>query len=100
MLTRRRMLASAAVMGTSLAAMGVGVVRAAAPTVRTAVDFDVPRGACDCHVHVFDPARLGVFAAVLEGIDIVVVGDGDGRKVLFQAVIDQVADGQSPVGKS
>ena len=58
MLTRRRMLASAAVMGTSLAAMGVGVVRAAAPTVRTAVDFDVPRGACDCHVHVFDPARF------------------------------------------
>jgi len=26
--------------------------------VRTAVDFDVPRGACDCHVHVFDPAHF------------------------------------------
>jgi predicted TIM-barrel fold metal-dependent hydrolase len=22
------------------------------------VDFDVPRGACDCHVHVFDPVRF------------------------------------------
>jgi predicted TIM-barrel fold metal-dependent hydrolase len=30
----------------------------AAPTVRTPVDFEVPRGACDCHVHVFDPARF------------------------------------------
>src|SRR5262249_44978953 len=28
-------------------------------TVRTPVDFDVPRGACDCHVHVFsDPAKF------------------------------------------
>src|SRR5438034_9708537 len=24
----------------------------------TAVTFDVPRGACDCHVHVFDPKRF------------------------------------------
>jgi len=31
---------------------------AAAPTVKTAVNFDIPRGACDCHVHVFDPARF------------------------------------------
>jgi predicted TIM-barrel fold metal-dependent hydrolase len=32
---------------------------AAAPsTVKTAVDFDVPRGGCDCHVHVLDPARF------------------------------------------
>ena len=30
----------------------------AALTVRTAVDFDVPRSACDCHVHVFDPATF------------------------------------------
>jgi predicted TIM-barrel fold metal-dependent hydrolase len=28
------------------------------PTVRTAVDFEVPRGACDCHVHVFDPSQF------------------------------------------
>ncbi len=30
-----------------------------APTVRTPVDFAVPPGACDCHVHVFpDPAKF------------------------------------------
>jgi predicted TIM-barrel fold metal-dependent hydrolase len=58
MLTRRRILASVAAVGASLAAMRVGTVCAAAPTVRTAVDFDVPRDACDCHVHVFDPARF------------------------------------------
>src|SRR5216683_1262510 len=58
MLTRRRMLASVAAAGAGLVAMRAGAVRAAAPTVRTAVDFDVPRGACDCHVHVFDPAQF------------------------------------------
>jgi predicted TIM-barrel fold metal-dependent hydrolase len=26
--------------------------------VRTPIDFEVPRGACDCHVHIFDPARF------------------------------------------
>jgi len=26
--------------------------------VNTPVDFDIPRGACDCHVHIFDPARF------------------------------------------
>jgi predicted TIM-barrel fold metal-dependent hydrolase len=30
----------------------------AASTVRTSVDFEIPRGACDCHVHVFDPAHF------------------------------------------
>ncbi|MBV8588863.1 MAG: amidohydrolase family protein [Acetobacteraceae bacterium] len=29
-----------------------------APTVKTPVNFQVPPGACDCHVHVFDPARF------------------------------------------
>ena len=27
-------------------------------TVKTAVDFEIPNGACDCHVHVFDPIRF------------------------------------------
>src|SRR5688572_33349306 len=27
-------------------------------TARTAVDFEVPRGACDSHVHIFDPKRF------------------------------------------
>jgi predicted TIM-barrel fold metal-dependent hydrolase len=58
MLTRRRMLVSVAAAGVSLVAMRTRAVRAATPTVRTAVDFEVPRGACDCHVHVFDPAHF------------------------------------------
>jgi predicted TIM-barrel fold metal-dependent hydrolase len=33
--------------------------RPAAADARTPVDFEVPRGACDCHTHVFlDPARF------------------------------------------
>jgi predicted TIM-barrel fold metal-dependent hydrolase len=40
-------------------AFRTGVGFAAAPsTVKTAVNFHIPRGACDCHVHSFDPARL------------------------------------------
>jgi predicted TIM-barrel fold metal-dependent hydrolase len=49
------MLASAAA-GVALDALRARSARAAAPTVRTAVDFDIPHGACDCHVHIFDPA--------------------------------------------
>jgi len=56
MLTRRRVIASMAAAGASLLATRTGF--AGAPTVRTAVDFDIPPGACDCHVHVFDPARF------------------------------------------
>jgi predicted TIM-barrel fold metal-dependent hydrolase len=38
-------------------AMRAGAAAGAAS--RTAMDFEVPRGACDCHVHVFgDPARF------------------------------------------
>jgi predicted TIM-barrel fold metal-dependent hydrolase len=51
------MLASAAA-GTALIALRVATARAAASTVRTAVDFDIPRGACDCHVHIFDPEHF------------------------------------------
>jgi len=40
----------------SLIGAGMGAAHGAAPTVRTPVDFDVPRGSCDCHVHIFDPA--------------------------------------------
>jgi predicted TIM-barrel fold metal-dependent hydrolase len=58
MLTRRRMLASAAAAGAAFITARAPPVLAAATTVRTAVDFDIPRGACDCHVHVFDPASF------------------------------------------
>jgi Amidohydrolase len=38
-------------------AMRAGVAAGAAS--RAAVDFEIPRGACDCHVHVFgDPTRF------------------------------------------
>jgi predicted TIM-barrel fold metal-dependent hydrolase len=38
--------------------MRMDTTAAAASTVRTLVDFDVPQGACDCHVHVFDPENF------------------------------------------
>jgi predicted TIM-barrel fold metal-dependent hydrolase len=39
---------------------------AAAPsTVKTPVNFEVPRGACDCHVHIFDPAHYPYFSGRL-----------------------------------
>ena len=57
MLTRRDTLCIGAA-GLSLAALG-RPASGAADTVKTAVDFDVPAGACDCHVHVFgDPAKF------------------------------------------
>src|SRR5690348_4403780 len=57
MLTRRKLLASLGA-GASLMALRGRAARAEAATVRTPVDFEIPAGACDCHVHVFDPARF------------------------------------------
>src|SRR5258708_21936532 len=63
MLTRRRLLYGTAAVGASVAMLRTGGARAAAAsTVKTPVNFDVPRGACDCHVHVFDPARFPYFS--------------------------------------
>lgn len=59
MLSRRECLqtgAAATLVATAGAPAGAAVV--AAPTVRTPVDFRVPRGACDTHVHLYDPARF------------------------------------------
>ena len=62
MLTRRRVLKGAVAAGVGLIASG-RTVSAAAPQPRTQVNFDVPPGACDCHVHVFgDPKRYPFFA--------------------------------------
>ena len=59
MLTRRRMLSQIGIASTATMTLRTGVGFAAAPsTVKTAVNFHIPRGACDCHVHSFDPARL------------------------------------------
>jgi predicted TIM-barrel fold metal-dependent hydrolase len=56
MLTRRQTLQAAAASASLLALREQAT--AAASTVKTPVSFDVPRGACDCHVHVFDPAHF------------------------------------------
>src|ERR1044072_5489865 len=58
MLTRRAMLFASAVAGTSLAVRNESAHAAAPGTVKTPVNFAGPRAACDCHVHVFDPARF------------------------------------------
>ena len=58
MLTRRAMVWAAGAAAVSLIGLRPRAPRAAAATVRTAVDFAVPPGACDCHVHVFDPAHF------------------------------------------
>src|SRR5215475_13249645 len=58
MLSRRTFLTMAGAMGA--AGLGGGTARAAsAPTVRTPVNFEIPAGACDAHVHVIpDPAKF------------------------------------------
>ena len=57
MLTRRAMLGQASAVASAAWVMRAGSAVAAAG--RTAVDFAVPRGACDCHVHVFgEPAAF------------------------------------------
>src|ERR1700722_17403488 len=58
MLTRRAGLALAA--GAAIVASRPPAANAAAAsTVKTPVNFPIPAGACDCHVHVFpDPARF------------------------------------------
>ena len=59
MLTRRDMLHRMGAAGVSAAALQTGIAATAMPSERTAPDFQVPPGACDCHVHVFgDPAKF------------------------------------------
>jgi predicted TIM-barrel fold metal-dependent hydrolase len=60
LLTRREMLARAALTGCLLRA-GRAFGKASQPA--TPVNFDVPPNACDCHTHIFgDPARFPLFA--------------------------------------
>lgn len=66
MLTRRRMLSQIGAAGAASLAVKAPAALAAAPsTVKTPVDFDVPRGACDCHVHIFDPTHFPYFSGRL-----------------------------------
>src|SRR5260370_33850558 len=66
MLIRRRMLSHMGAAGAASVALKAGAGFAAAPsTVKTPVNFDVPRGACDCHVHIFDPVHFPYFSGRL-----------------------------------
>ena len=63
MITRRDALKGGVAAGVAVLAGGARAARAAAPMPRTKVSFDVPAGACDCHVHVFgDPKQYPFFA--------------------------------------
>jgi len=60
MLTRRDLLSGALAAGAMLYHRTSG---ATAPQPATAITFDVPAGACDCHTHIHgDPARFPFFA--------------------------------------
>ena len=62
MLTRRDVLKAGAA-GVSALMASTRAAFAVAPQPRTKVNFDVPAGACDCHVHVFgDPKQYPFFS--------------------------------------
>src|SRR5215216_1049098 len=58
MATRRHVLFGFGAAATSVVALRIRALFAKTAIGGTAVDFEVPPGACDCHVHVFDPARF------------------------------------------
>ena len=62
MLTRREVIKAGVAAGVSSYVGGVSTASAAVPLPKTKVNFDVPPGGCDCHVHVFgDPKRYPFF---------------------------------------
>src|SRR5215813_3959138 len=56
--TRRHVLYGLGGAGGAVLALRPGELLIAPALARAAVDFAVPPYACDCHVHVFDPARF------------------------------------------
>ena len=60
--TRRDILIGAGIGGAAILAVRVRSAFAVAPQPTTPVNFDVPRDACDCHNHIFDPRRFPFFA--------------------------------------
>src|SRR5438552_1206219 len=59
MLSRRSVLMAGATGIAAASGLRSGPARGAGPKPSTPVEFEVPRGACDCHTHVFlDPARF------------------------------------------
>jgi len=65
MLTRRGILSCIGAAGAAVALEPRASLAAAPSTVKTPVNFDVPRGACDCHVHIFDPTHYPYFSGRL-----------------------------------
>jgi len=60
------MLSHIGAVGAASVALKAGTGLAAAPsTVKTPVNFDVPHGACDCHVHIFDATHFPYFSGRL-----------------------------------
>ena len=60
MLTRRSMMLASIAAGVTMTSRNV-LAKAAQPA--TAVNFDIPAGACDCHTHIHpDPAKFPFFA--------------------------------------
>jgi len=55
MTTRREILIGGLMAGTAGLLRSTGTLFAKGPQPSTKVNFEVPRGACDCHVHVFGP---------------------------------------------
>jgi predicted TIM-barrel fold metal-dependent hydrolase len=58
MIPRRDILKGAAIAGAAAFVRPVESTLATASQPTTPVNFDVPANACDCHVHIFDPARF------------------------------------------
>jgi predicted TIM-barrel fold metal-dependent hydrolase len=58
MFTRREVMLGAVTAGTAALAWKPGTLLAKASQPSTPVNFAVPEGACDCHVHTFDPQHF------------------------------------------
>ena len=58
MFTRREVILGAVTAGAAAIAWRPNVVLASASQPSTPVNFAVPEGACDCHVHTFDPQHF------------------------------------------
>jgi len=58
MFTRRELVKGAVTAGAAALSWRPNVALASASQPSTPVNFDVPEGACDCHVHTFDPQHF------------------------------------------
>jgi predicted TIM-barrel fold metal-dependent hydrolase len=58
MLTRREMIRGAVSVGTAALIGRTDLAQASASQPSTPVNFAIPEGACDCHVHTFDPQHF------------------------------------------